>query len=81
MSHITRKPVFIPSQNGVLGGYTVFIIPPAKQSSRRVYCFQHVRHSALPSTFKGFFLLYNFDSFCPILFKFTPHLDHQRMHV
>ena len=22
-------------------------------------------------------LLYNFDSFCPILFKFTPHLDHQ----
>ena len=26
-------------------------------------------------------LLYNFDSFCPILFKFTPHLDHQRMHV
>ena len=26
-------------------------------------------------------LLYNFDSFCPILFKFTPHLSHQTMHV
>ena len=26
-------------------------------------------------------LLYDFDSLCPILFKFTPHLDQQRMHV
>ena len=26
-------------------------------------------------------LHYNFDGFCPILFKFTPHLDHQTMHV
>ena len=27
------------------------------------------------------FLLNNFDSFCPILFTFTPHLNHQTMHV
>ena len=26
-------------------------------------------------------LLYNFDSFCPILFKSPPHLDHQTVHV
>ena len=26
-------------------------------------------------------LLYNFDSFCPILFKFTPHHNHQTVHV
>ena len=26
-------------------------------------------------------LFYNFDSFCQILFKFTPHLDHQTVHV
>ena len=33
----------------------------------------------IPSTFK--FLLYNFNSFCPILFIFTPHHNHQTMHV
>ena len=26
-------------------------------------------------------LLYNFDGFCPILFKFTPHHNHQTVHV
>ena len=26
-------------------------------------------------------LLYNFDSLCPILFKFTPHLNHQTVQV
>ena len=25
-------------------------------------------------------LLYNFNSFCSILFKFIPHLNHQTMH-
>ena len=25
--------------------------------------------------------LYNFDSFCPIFFKFTSHLNHQTVHV
>ena len=27
------------------------------------------------------FLLYNFDSFCLILLKFTPHLNQQTVHV
>ena len=26
-------------------------------------------------------LLYNFECFCPILFKFTPHHNHQTVHV
>ena len=26
-------------------------------------------------------LLYNFDSLCPVLFKFTTHHNHQTMHV
>ena len=32
------------------------IIPPAKRSFRGVYCFQHVRDSEIPSTFKAFAL-------------------------
>ena len=37
---------------------------------------QHVRHSMIPKFCQHLrFLLYNFDSFCPILFKFTPHLN------
>ena len=59
----------------------LFIPPPhpAKQSLRGYTVFsmsmilsfrQHLR-----------LLLFNFDSFCPILFKFTPHLNHQTMHV
>ena len=56
------------------------IIPSAKRSFSGVYCFQHVRHSEFPSFRQHLrFLPYNFDSFCPILFKFIPHLNHQRM--
>ena len=41
----------------------------------RGYCFQHVQNSVLLSFLQNLrFLLYNFDSFCPILSKFTPHL-------
>ena len=58
-----------PPQNEVLGGYTVFsmsVIPS-------------FRDSEIPSTFKVF--AHNFDSFCQILFKFTPHLNNQTVHV
>ena len=47
---------------------------PAKQSfsGGGVYCFQHIRHSSLSSFCQHLSVLfYNFDSFCPILFKFT----------
>ena len=37
--------------------------------------------SVIPSFCDLRVLLYTFDSFCPILFKFTPHLDHRTMHV
>ena len=56
-----------PLQNGVLGGYTVFsmsVSPWFRDSMIARFC-QHLR-----------FLLYNFDSFCPILFNSTPHLNH-----
>ena len=53
---------------------------PTKQSLSGVYCFQHVwiilqfrQHLRI--------LLYNFDSFCPILFKFVPHHNHPTMQV
>ena len=60
--------------------------PPHTHTQNRVLegisCFQHVRNSILPSFRQHLrFLLYNFDSFCLILFKFTPHLNHQTMHV
>ena len=51
---------------------TRLIIPPTKQSFRKVYCVQHVRDSVIPKFRQHLMiLLYNFDSFCPILFKFT----------
>ena len=59
-----------------------FIIPPAKRSLWGVYCFQHVRDSIiLKFRLHLMILLYNFDSFCPILFRFTPYHNHQTMHV
>ena len=58
-----------------------------KRSFRVVYCFQPVPHSiipwfcqwVIPSTFKVFF--FNLSNVCPILFKFSPHHNHQTMHV
>ena len=56
---------------GVGLGNNIFI-PPAKQS------FQHVQNSVILSFCQHLrFLLNNFDSFCPILLTFTPHLNHQ----
>ena len=60
---------------------------PAKRSFRVEYCFQPVSHSiipwfcqwVIPSTFKVFF--YNLSNVCPILFKFSPHHNHQALHV
>ena len=50
------------------------IIPPWKLSLGGVYCFQHVCHSEIPCFRQHLrFSLYNFNSCCPILFKFTPH--------
>ena len=60
----------------------IFFIPPAKHSFSGVYCFQHVRHSVIPKFCQHLrWLRYNFDSFCPILFKFTPQLIYQTLHV
>ena len=53
--------------------------PPAKRSVSGVYCFQHVRNSVIPSANKV--LYYNFNTFCPIFTKFTPHLHHHTMHM
>ena len=54
--------------------------PPAKRSFSGVYCY--VRNSVIPPFCQHLrFLLSNFDSFCPILFVFTPRLNHQTMHV
>ena len=59
--------VFIPPQNGVLGG---------------VYCFQYVRHSVTPSFCPHLnILLCDLSSSCPTLFKLSPHLNHQTLHV
>ena len=55
------------------------LYPLAQRSFREVYCFQHVHDFVIPSIFKV--LLNNFDSFFQILFKFTPHLNHQTVHV
>ena len=63
------------------------VYTPAKRSFRVVYCFQPVGHSiipwfgqwVIPSTFKVFFC--NLSNSCPILFKFSPHHNHQSMHV
>ena len=60
-----EKALLYPPQNIVLGGYTVFSL------------------SAIPSFRDHFFniLLCNFSSSCPILFKFSPHFNHQTLHV
>ena len=57
---------------------TIYFIP----RFAGVYCFQHVRDSVI-SKFRQhlMILLYNCDSFCPILFKFTSHHNHQTMHA
>ena len=55
--------------------------PPTKRRIRGVYCYQLVRDSEIPSSIFEGFALYNFISSCPILFKFSPHLNHQTLHV
>ena len=63
------------------------VYTPTKRSFRVVYCFQPVRHSiipwfcqwVIPSTFKVFFC--NLSNVCPILFNFSPHDNHQTMHI
>ena len=63
---------------------TAFLYP-AKRSFRGVYCFQSVHDSKIPrfrdsvilsSFFEGFII-----SSRPILFKFSPHLNHLTLHV
>ena len=57
----------------------LLLLPPAKQSLRG-YTFFSV--SMIPKFHQHLRLLpYNFNSFCPILFRFIPHLNHQTMHV
>ena len=57
----------------------ILIIPPAKWSFRGYTVFSM---SVIPSFRQHLmFLLYNFDSCCPILFKFTLHRNHQTMYV
>ena len=52
-------------------------IPSRKTEFSGVYCFQHVCGSVIPKFRQHLMiLLYNFDSFWPILFKFTPHHNH-----
>ena len=66
---------------------TVLVTPPAKCSFRGYTVFSmSVIPSSCPSVNLSFrqhlrVLLYNFASFCPILFRFTSHHYHQTMHV
>ena len=62
-----------------LGARVILLYPPQNGG---VYCFHHVRDSVIPKFRQHLMiLLYNCDSFCPILFKFTTHHNHQTMHV
>ena len=65
---------------------TGFLYPPEKRSFRGVYCFQPFRHKFMKEfilSFRQHFkvLLYNLSRVSPILFKFSPHLNNQTMHV
>ena len=63
------------------------VYTPAERSFRVVYCFQTVSHPiipwfcqwVIPLKFKVFFC--NLSNVCPIFFKFSPHHNHQTMHV
>ena len=57
--------------------YLSLYLYPLPESFRGVYCFQHVCDCDSVNNLG----VYNLDSFCPFLFKFTPHLNHQTMHV
>ena len=58
-----------PLQNGVLVGCTVFIMSEIPS----------FRNSVIQSANKV--LHYNFNTFCPILIKFIPHLHHHTMRL
>ena len=51
-------------------------VMPLCNSNNKVFVLWLIVH-----TFWNWFLLYNFDSSWPILFKVTPHLTHQTMHI
>ena len=85
VSQETSVLYLYPQQNMVLGGYTVFSMSVAPWFRQHLRCFLnkmfvlwlivHIFRQRLRC------LLYNFGSLCPILFKFTPRLSHQTVHV
>ena len=64
--------------------FGLLVYTPAKHSfvGGGIYCFQSVDPTILLSFSPHFeVLLCSFSSSCPILFKFSPHLNNQKMHV
>ena len=64
--------------------FSTLLYPPPRKTEFKwgILFFQHVRDSEILSFNQHLrLLLYNFNSFCLILCKFTPHLNHQTMHV
>ena len=55
---------------------TLYLYPPQK-----VVLGGYTVDSVIPRSFFFMVLLCNFSTYCPILFKFSPHLSHQTLHV